>query len=38
MNLMKKICQRIEKYFWNKKEKMLEIKRKALKNDSRLYL
>ena len=34
----KKIGRRIEKYFWNKKEKLLEIKRKALKNNSRLYL
>ena len=33
-----KMGQRIEKYFWNEKEKLLEIERKALKNNSRLYL
>ena len=30
--------QRIEKYFWNEKEKLLEIEKKALKNNPRLYL
>ena len=30
--------QRIEKYFWEKKEKLLEIEKRALKNNSRLYL
>ena len=30
--------QRIEKYFWQEKEKFLEIERKALRNNSRLYL
>ena len=30
--------QRIEKYFWNEKEKLLEIEGKALKNNPRLYL
>ena len=33
-----KLGQRIEKYFSNKKEKLLETEKKALKNDSRLYL
>ena len=30
--------QRVEKYFWNEKEKLLEIEKRALKNNSRLYL
>ena len=33
-----KMVQRIEKYFWNKKEKVLDLERKALKDNSRLYL
>ena len=33
-----KMGQRIEKYFWNEKEKLLEIEKKALKNNPRLYL
>ena len=33
-----KIGQRVEKYFWNEKEKLLEIEKRALKNNSRLYL
>ena len=32
-----KKCQRIEKYFWNEKEKLVEIE-KAKKDYSRLYL
>ena len=39
MNLKKKEGQKIEKYFWNKKGKLLEIeKKKALKNNPRLCL
>ena len=33
-----KMGQRVEKYFWNEKEKLLEIEKRALKNNSRLYL
>ena len=35
---IEKMGQRVEKYFWNKKEKLLEIEKRALKNNSRLYL
>ena len=30
--------QKIEKYFWNEKEKLLEIEKETLKNNPRLYL
>lgn len=30
--------QRIEKNFWQEKERLLEIERKALRNNNRLYL
>ena len=33
-----KMVQRIEKYFWNKKEKVLDLERKALEDNSLLYL
>ena len=36
INLKKK--NGIEKYFWNEKEKTLEIEKKTLKNNPRLYL
>ena len=35
---VEKTGQTIEKYFWNKKGKLLEIEEKALKNNLRLYL
>ena len=33
-----KMGQRIEKHFWNEKEKLLEIERKSLEHNSPLYL
>ena len=34
----KEKCQKIEKYFWEEKEKLLSMEKKALKNTPRLYL
>ena len=37
-NFKKEKGQKIEKYFWEEKEKLLEMEKKALKNTPRLYL
>ena len=37
-NYKKEKCQRIEKYFWNEKENLLELKNAALKKSERLQL
>ena len=36
--LKEKKGQKIEKYFWNEKEELLEIEKKVLKNNRHLYL